>query len=89
MSDAMNPNVKNRFLLCSLVVALSATVYAGDWPMWGRNATRNMVSDETGLPDTLNAGKFVGATDEIDFATTEPCRDLASCSRDLAIKTFI
>ena len=39
-------------LLCSL--ALAATAAAADQPQWGQRHSRNMVSEETGLPDTFD-----------------------------------
>ena len=35
---------------------LAASAWAGDWPTWGGRADRNMVSDETGLPDRFDGG---------------------------------
>lgn len=49
----------------------------GDWPQWGRDHTRNMVSPETGLPKEFNAGRFVGNTEEIDMAATENVKWIA------------
>lgn len=43
---------------------------AQDWPMWGRDITRNMVSTTTGLPSDFNCGEFIGATDQIDASRT-------------------
>ena len=43
-------------LLPSLLLALLLTPAPGpaaDWPQWGGRGQRNMVSDETGLPDTF------------------------------------
>ena len=60
--------------------ALSASVAsaaAGDWPMWGHDPTRNMVSSETGLPTDFAPGEFVGASDEIDRSTTRNVRWIA------------
>ena len=48
-----------------------------DWPQWGRDATKNMVSPDKGLPDDFVAGKFKGTTDEIDFATTKNVKWIA------------
>lgn len=39
--------------------------------MWGRDITRNMVSDVTGLPTDFVIGGFVGSTDQIDLAQTK------------------
>ena len=37
-----------------MVLALGALTYAADQPQWGQRGTRNMVSAETGLPDTCD-----------------------------------
>lgn len=43
----------NRILqLPILVAAIGGIALAADWPMWGGNPTRNMVSSETGIPRT-------------------------------------
>ena len=42
--------------------------------MWGRDATRNMVSTETGLPDSFDPGKMKKRTEEVDLATTGAMR---------------
>jgi outer membrane protein assembly factor BamB len=53
------------------LTAIPAVVSAADWPTWGRDPSRNMVSDEKGLVDTFTAGQFKGNTEEIDLATTK------------------
>ncbi len=59
-------------LLGLLAVGLTPVVAgAADWPMWGLNYSRNMVSDETGILSTWDPGKFKGNTEEIDEATTK------------------
>src|SRR5438093_254922 len=64
-----------------LVVLLSgilpAVAGAGDWPMWGRNGSRNMVSDEKGLPVSFDAGQSRSGSEEIDMATTKNVRWVA------------
>lgn len=50
---------------------------AQDWPMWGRDETRNMSSPVTGLPADFAPGKFVGTSDEIDPATSKNVRWIA------------
>ena len=50
---------------------------SGNWPQWGRDMTRNMTCDETGLAGTFAAGEFIGNTDEIDMATTENIKWIA------------
>jgi hypothetical protein len=41
-----------RSLFCGLVTV--STVLADDQPQWGQRYSRNMVSDETGLPETFD-----------------------------------
>ncbi len=41
--------------LLALFVCVSIS-RAGDWPQWGGHAERNMVSDETGLPESFSRG---------------------------------
>jgi outer membrane protein assembly factor BamB len=60
---------------CALGIPLVAG--ASDWPLWGRDLSRNMVSEETGLPDSFNPGRFVGTTEDIDMATTQTVRWVA------------
>ncbi|MBC7807568.1 MAG: pyrrolo-quinoline quinone, partial [Akkermansiaceae bacterium] len=52
---------------CSLPLVAGAA----DWPFWGRDASRNMVSDEKGVPETFEAGRYKGTSEEIDPATTK------------------
>src|SRR5262249_38337477 len=65
--------------LAALVVlgALPVVVRAADWPMWGHSTARNMVSEEKGLPDSFDPGRFKGNTEEIDMATTKNVRWIA------------
>lgn len=55
------------------VVALAAgtTTLAADWPHWGGDDGRNMVSGETGLPDSFEPGRKSPDGSGIDPATTE------------------
>jgi outer membrane protein assembly factor BamB len=61
------------YLACAVAAVAAVPIMgrAADWPFWGRNNTRNMVSEETGLPETFDAGKYKGSTEEIDAATTK------------------
>lgn len=43
-----------RLLAVSLAAALAVPLFAADWPMWGGDADRNMVSGESGIPHTWN-----------------------------------
>lgn len=60
--------------LSVIMVSLANVVGAADWPNWGRDSSRNMVSDETGLPSSFDAGDFKAATEEIDITTTTNVR---------------
>ena len=60
-----------------LVLALAAPLTAQDWPVWGHDASRNMATTVTGLPDDFAAGDFIGASDEIDPATTRNVKWIA------------
>lgn len=46
-------------LACVAIACLFATtaLAADDWPMWGHDASRNMVSPEKGLPTAIDPGK--------------------------------
>lgn len=39
-----------------VVAVVCGTAMAGDWPHWGGTASRNMISQEKGLPKTFQAG---------------------------------
>ena len=60
-----------------LGLTIPAAGFAADWPTWGGTASRNMVSAETGLPETFDPGKFKGNTEEIDLATTKNVKWIA------------
>ena len=59
-----------RFLCLLFVAVLTTAADAADWPQWGGADCRNMVSHETGLPDTFSRGerKTGGG---IDLSTAE------------------
>ncbi len=65
----MNDLTKAAFVAMTTCVVAGASP-AQDWPQWGRDHTRNMVSTVKGLPWTFNAGEYVGDTEEIDLKTT-------------------
>ena len=69
----------SRLLLTLGLVApaLLARAHADDWPMWGRDKSRNMACDEKGLPAEFTAGEFVGASDEIDPESTRNIKWIA------------
>jgi outer membrane protein assembly factor BamB len=70
------PNATARYAVCGLAAILSACVLtaaarAGQWPQWGRDNSRNMVSDETGLPRSFSPGRKDSRGDGIDPSTTK------------------
>lgn len=74
----MQTRIRRYTLLAALGIgALPLLAQAGDWPLWGRTAARNMVSEETGLAETWEPGTFKGNSEEIDMATTRNVRWIA------------
>jgi outer membrane protein assembly factor BamB len=53
---------------------LTITANADDWPMWGRDATRNMVSTDTGIPKTFKPGPIDYDTEVIDQSKSKNIR---------------
>ena len=65
--------------LCFAIGLVSAPVHGDDWPQWGRDATRNMVSLDTDtLTSDFAAGSYVGRSDQIDPATTRNVKWIAN-----------
>ena len=58
-------------LIMLLVLVGAARLPAADWPIWGKDASRNMVSAESGLPDSFEPGRLKEGSEEIDLATTK------------------
>jgi outer membrane protein assembly factor BamB len=58
------------FFFCVSAMAVSAA-YSDDWPQWGGDDTRNMVSDEKNLPATFVPGKKRSDGSGIDMQTTK------------------
>ena len=72
----MKPNA--IFATSLLILGACALVSrAADWPFWGRDASRNMVSSETGVPTTWDPGRFKGSSEDIDPATTKHIKWIA------------
>src|SRR3569623_494268 len=55
------------------VAAMTLAAHAADWPQWGGHDSRNMVSDEKGMPTSFKPGKKKAGSEEIDMSTTENC----------------
>ncbi len=56
---------------CLGLAYLAFAARAADWPQWGGRDCRNLVSEETGLPDSFVPGKKDPQGGGIDLATTE------------------
>ncbi len=67
----MKETIRRLCLISLATLSALSVVTAADWPFWGNTSSRNMVSSETGLPDSFNPGRYKGNTDEIDLATTK------------------
>jgi len=62
-----------RYIWLSLAVSVGGWVGVGqavDWPQWGGRDSRNMVSFETGLPDSFDPGQKSPTGGGIELATT-------------------
>jgi outer membrane protein assembly factor BamB len=70
-------DVRSSVLLAATLLAGLAPAQGSDWPQWGRDPSRNMVSPDKGLPATFTPGQFVGDSDRIDMATTENVKWIA------------
>ena len=68
--------IRMRILLAVVgTAALCApAAWADDWPQWGRDASRNMVSDEIGLPVSFSPGETTPDGAAIDMSTTRNVR---------------
>ncbi|MCB9664623.1 MAG: PQQ-binding-like beta-propeller repeat protein [Alphaproteobacteria bacterium] len=62
--------------MTALLLALLVPAQAGDWPWWGRDASRNMVTKDA-APRTFVPGDFVPGTETVDMATTRGVRWVA------------
>src|SRR2546421_6387304 len=68
---------RSSVLAVLVLGVLPILVDAADWPMWGHDRSRNMISDEKGLPASFDAGQFKSGSEEIDMATTKNVRWVA------------
>ena len=65
--------------LCFVIGLVSTPANGGDWPQWGYDATKNMVSpDAAGLTVDFDAGNYLGRSNQIDPATTRNIKWIAN-----------
>lgn len=64
---------RNYFHLLALSIAMlvSPGAMAKDWPFWGFDMSRNMVSTADHLPEWFNPGEYLKNSEEVDLSTTE------------------
>ncbi|MAE63716.1 MAG: pyrrolo-quinoline quinone [Phycisphaeraceae bacterium] len=60
-----------------LLALTAASAQAADWPHWGRDGTRNMVSPDEKFITDFHPGELAGRGDEIDPATTKHIKWIA------------
>lgn len=63
-------NMNRCFALLIAAAFAAPHVCAQDWPMWGRDASRNMVAGVKGLPLEIVPGTFEGDSENIDIKTS-------------------
>jgi outer membrane protein assembly factor BamB len=73
----MKPNRKILYTTVALAACAVPLTLGADWPFWGGDSTRNMVSTEKAAPETWDAGRYKGSTEEIDMATTKNVKWIA------------
>ena len=59
---------------CGFVFAHAAGAWGGEWAQWGRDSSRNMASDEVGLPTSFHSGTRTPDGSAINMATTRGVR---------------
>src|SRR5687768_15608201 len=64
----MLKNTRAALLLSVAVSAVSLPLLAADWPTWGRDGSRNMISAETSLPDQIEVKE---GDDDIDLKASK------------------
>jgi outer membrane protein assembly factor BamB len=61
-----------RILVAAAILAgTTSLAVAGDWPQWGHDQSKNMVSGETDMPSSFDLGGYVGMTDDIPLEDTK------------------
>jgi outer membrane protein assembly factor BamB len=66
-----------RFIGLLCLTLLSRVAVGADWPQWGGRDCRNLVSQETGLPDSFGPGKKKSGGGGIDLETTRNVKWIA------------
>ena len=67
----MSLDRKNIVLSVGLAVACALPSLADDWPEWGRDASKNMVSGEKNIPGDIHPGTIDYDTEKVDVSTAK------------------
>jgi outer membrane protein assembly factor BamB len=74
----MNIKIRRVGMVSAVVLgAITTASWAADWPMWGRDNSRNMVSEEKNTPTEFTPGTYKENSEEIDMATTKNVKWIA------------
>ena len=73
----MNKNIRSVSMAFVGLLAIPLVGKAADWPFWGHDSSRNMVSDEKNLPESWDPGKYKLNSEEIDMTTTKNVKWIA------------
>jgi len=68
---------KSALAIAASLAALCPTANAQDWPMWGRDYSRNMVAHFKGLPIDIVPGQYADNSEEIDINTSKNVKWIA------------
>ena len=77
MTDIRKHISLTRTALALVATSCVAFAQGTDWPQWGRDISRNMVSPDKNVCGDFKAGRFVGTSDKIDFKTTKNVKWIA------------
>lgn len=66
----MSYRLSGHWLAVTLLLPISLAS-AADWPQWGGNNARNMVSGETHLPEMVAGGKLVEGQQQLDLTSAK------------------
>ena len=70
MLSAISTNRLFALTFASIASIAVHSAWAQDWPTWGRDNSRNMVSDAKNVPDDFDPGKNAEGSEERDMKTT-------------------
>lgn len=70
-------DLRSAILTATCAATLGSTAPSQDWPMWGRDSTRNMTAEVTGLPVEIVPGSYLGDSEDIDITTSKNVKWIA------------